>query len=137
VNSVLRKAQRIRLKAQAYRALHRSILERDGWRCQACGSMSNLEIHHSAPGQTWCFQRRSVRREATQVLQMARVSVAWAGLRGEGRAGLAEGNGAATQPGRPGELDSHSLARSINCVKQVLTSRSSAVLSGEGRVTGF
>jgi 5-methylcytosine-specific restriction endonuclease McrA len=22
------------------------VLRRDGWRCQACGTMSNLEVHH-------------------------------------------------------------------------------------------
>jgi len=32
-------------------ALHREILERDGWRCQACGSMRGLEVQH--------IQRRS------------------------------------------------------------------------------
>jgi 5-methylcytosine-specific restriction endonuclease McrA len=46
MNHPIPKPQRIRLKAQAYRTLHRSVLERDHWRCQACGSMSNLEVHH-------------------------------------------------------------------------------------------
>jgi 5-methylcytosine-specific restriction endonuclease McrA len=22
------------------------VLRRDGWRCQSCGTMSNLEVHH-------------------------------------------------------------------------------------------
>jgi 5-methylcytosine-specific restriction endonuclease McrA len=26
--------------------LHRQVLERDGWRCQACGNMQNLQAHH-------------------------------------------------------------------------------------------
>ena len=30
----------------AYRKLQRKILERDGWRCQACGAISGLEVHH-------------------------------------------------------------------------------------------
>lgn len=38
--------RRVRLDAGAYRTLHRTIVERDGWRCQACGSMSGLEVHH-------------------------------------------------------------------------------------------
>jgi HNH endonuclease len=28
------------------RALRQQVLRRDGWRCQACGRMSNLEVHH-------------------------------------------------------------------------------------------
>ena len=51
MNQLLPKRRRTRLNAQAYRILHRKILERDGWRCQACGSMSGLEVHH--------MQRRS------------------------------------------------------------------------------
>jgi predicted HNH restriction endonuclease len=26
--------------------LHRQVLERDGWRCQTCGSMQHLQVHH-------------------------------------------------------------------------------------------
>jgi 5-methylcytosine-specific restriction endonuclease McrA len=40
------KSPRVRLDADAYRELHRRILERDGWRCQICGSMQNLQVHH-------------------------------------------------------------------------------------------
>ena len=40
------KRSRIRLNEEAYARLHRRILERDGWRCQACGSSQNLQIHH-------------------------------------------------------------------------------------------
>lgn len=47
----LPKRPRIRLDAKAYRTMRGKILERDGWRCQACGSMSGLEVHH--------IQRRS------------------------------------------------------------------------------
>lgn len=35
-----------RLDPKSYRTLHRKILERDGWRCQACGRMQNLQVHH-------------------------------------------------------------------------------------------
>jgi len=34
------------LNPESYRNLHRKILIRDGWRCQNCGSMSQLEVHH-------------------------------------------------------------------------------------------
>ena len=40
------KRRRIRLAADAYGRLRKEILERDGWRCQACGSLLGLEIHH-------------------------------------------------------------------------------------------
>lgn len=26
--------------------MHRQVLERDGWRCQTCGSMHRLQVHH-------------------------------------------------------------------------------------------
>jgi len=37
---------RIRLDANSYRELHRQVLERDGWRCQTCGSLQHLQVHH-------------------------------------------------------------------------------------------
>ena len=41
------KPYRIRLNADAYYRLRRKILERDGWRCQHCGSISGVEVHHT------------------------------------------------------------------------------------------
>ena len=35
-----------RLGQDEYRLLRLAVLERDGWRCQQCGSMCNLEVHH-------------------------------------------------------------------------------------------
>ena len=40
------KSPRRKLDSDSYRKLHRQVLERDGWRCQACGSMHHLQIHH-------------------------------------------------------------------------------------------
>ena len=40
------KTPRLRLDANSYHELHRQVLERDGWRCQVCGSMQNLQVHH-------------------------------------------------------------------------------------------
>jgi 5-methylcytosine-specific restriction endonuclease McrA len=37
---------RLRLDPEAYRQLYREVLERDGWRCQWCGRMENLQVHH-------------------------------------------------------------------------------------------
>jgi len=39
-------AQRLRLDSASYENLRQQVLRRDAWRCQACGAMSNLEVHH-------------------------------------------------------------------------------------------
>jgi len=40
------KRPRLRLDPEAYDRLCQEILERDGWRCQSCGTMRGLEVHH-------------------------------------------------------------------------------------------
>ena len=30
----------------SYELLRQQILRRDNWRCQSCGALSNLEVHH-------------------------------------------------------------------------------------------
>ena len=40
------KAPRLRLDLLSYETLRQQILRRDSWRCQSCGTMSNLEVHH-------------------------------------------------------------------------------------------
>ena len=40
------KAAPTRLDPLSYESLRQQILRRDGWRCQSCGAMSNLEVHH-------------------------------------------------------------------------------------------
>jgi 5-methylcytosine-specific restriction endonuclease McrA len=40
------KTPRLRLDSITYRELHRQVLERDGWRCQICGRMQHLQVHH-------------------------------------------------------------------------------------------
>jgi 5-methylcytosine-specific restriction endonuclease McrA len=40
------KSPRLRLDSSSYRKLQRQVMERDGWRCQACGSIQNLQVHH-------------------------------------------------------------------------------------------
>jgi 5-methylcytosine-specific restriction endonuclease McrA len=37
---------RRRLDPDNYRALRKQVLTRDGWRCQLCGSLRNLQVHH-------------------------------------------------------------------------------------------
>ena len=46
MKKVSRKSPRLRLDANSYLELHRQVLERDGWRCQFCGSTQNLQVHH-------------------------------------------------------------------------------------------
>jgi 5-methylcytosine-specific restriction endonuclease McrA len=36
----------LRLDPLSYENLRQQTLRRDGWRCQSCGAMSNLEVHH-------------------------------------------------------------------------------------------
>jgi 5-methylcytosine-specific restriction endonuclease McrA len=45
-NSTLQKRIRNRMAPRLYARLRREILERDGWRCQCCGSCKNLDVHH-------------------------------------------------------------------------------------------
>ena len=40
------KAAPLRLDTLSYKSLRQQILLRDGWRCQSCGTMSNLQVHH-------------------------------------------------------------------------------------------
>jgi 5-methylcytosine-specific restriction endonuclease McrA len=46
MNGVRQKRPRLRLDPVAYRELRQQVLERDGWRCQFCGSLAGLEAHH-------------------------------------------------------------------------------------------
>lgn len=46
MNSIRPKAPRLRLDPVSYENLRQQVLRRDGWRCQSCGAMSNLEVHH-------------------------------------------------------------------------------------------
>jgi ATP-dependent DNA helicase RecQ len=40
------KGSLLRLDLASYERLRQQIQLRDGWRCQSCGAMSNLEVHH-------------------------------------------------------------------------------------------
>ena len=43
------KRPRIKLSPAEYLSLHYQVLKRDGWRCQECGSLNNLQVHHQKP----------------------------------------------------------------------------------------
>lgn len=40
------KVVRLRTDPLSYDRLRQQVLRRDGWTCQSCGTMSNLEVHH-------------------------------------------------------------------------------------------
>ncbi len=46
MKQILPKQPPIRLEQQDYQNLREQVLRRDSWRCQLCGSMTNLEVHH-------------------------------------------------------------------------------------------
>jgi 5-methylcytosine-specific restriction endonuclease McrA len=46
MNRTRPKRPRLRLQQGTYEQLHQAVLHRDGWRCQSCGIMTNLEVHH-------------------------------------------------------------------------------------------
>jgi len=47
MNSIRSEAPRLQLEPEAYQNLRQQVLRRrDSWRCQSCGAMSNLEVHH-------------------------------------------------------------------------------------------
>ncbi len=37
---------RLRLDQRSYQRLRERVFERDGWRCQHCGCLSELQVHH-------------------------------------------------------------------------------------------
>lgn len=46
MSSIDPKPSRFRVDPVAYDGLRQHVLRRDGWRCQSCGAMANLEVHH-------------------------------------------------------------------------------------------
>jgi 5-methylcytosine-specific restriction endonuclease McrA len=46
VNRIRPKTSRLRLDREPYERLRELVLRRDGWRCQCCGTKTNLEVHH-------------------------------------------------------------------------------------------
>jgi 5-methylcytosine-specific restriction endonuclease McrA len=46
MNRIQVKSPRLRLAPKLYKNLRHRVLRRDGWKCQSCGALSNLEVHH-------------------------------------------------------------------------------------------
>jgi 5-methylcytosine-specific restriction endonuclease McrA len=48
MSQIRAKSPRLRLSPESYEDVRQQVLRRDGWRCQSCGTISNLEVHHKA-----------------------------------------------------------------------------------------
>jgi 5-methylcytosine-specific restriction endonuclease McrA len=46
MNPIRPKRPRTRLVREAYERLRQQVLKRDNWRCQGCGALGNLQVHH-------------------------------------------------------------------------------------------
>jgi 5-methylcytosine-specific restriction endonuclease McrA len=46
MSSIGPKPVRLRLDPNLYEQLRNQVLRRDCWRCQSCGALANLEVHH-------------------------------------------------------------------------------------------
>jgi len=46
MSNIRPKQPRVQLEPGAYDELRQQVLRRDGWRCQFCGAMTNVEVHH-------------------------------------------------------------------------------------------
>jgi 5-methylcytosine-specific restriction endonuclease McrA len=46
VKRIRPKRPRLRLDPEGYDQLRKEVLRRDAWKCQACGSRQNLQVHH-------------------------------------------------------------------------------------------
>jgi 5-methylcytosine-specific restriction endonuclease McrA len=46
MNQFLQKQVPVRLENREYEGIRKRVLRRDGWRCQFCGTMTSLEVHH-------------------------------------------------------------------------------------------
>ena len=46
MNQLRQRMPRLKLPSADYEVLRNQVLERDGWRCQFCGTLNQLEVHH-------------------------------------------------------------------------------------------
>jgi len=46
MNRIRPKQPRQRLDPELYEGLREQVLRRDSWKCQCCGTRSDLEVHH-------------------------------------------------------------------------------------------
>jgi 5-methylcytosine-specific restriction endonuclease McrA len=78
-NPSSQKTPRIRITPELYATLRREVLERDGWRCQRCGSSQCLDVHHmkrrSALGDDAEANLITLCRECHQIQHMPTLTV--------------------------------------------------------------
>jgi 5-methylcytosine-specific restriction endonuclease McrA len=55
-----------RLDIPGYQQLRHEVLKRDSWRCQECGAMTNLEVHHTQ------FRSRSGQDQEDNLITLCR-----------------------------------------------------------------
>lgn len=46
MSQLRQKMRRLKLASTEYQELRDQVLKRDGWRCQLCGTLQNLHVHH-------------------------------------------------------------------------------------------
>lgn len=46
MNEISPRNPRVSLAPDAYDRLRQQVLKRDNWRCQNCGCLENLDVHH-------------------------------------------------------------------------------------------
>jgi 5-methylcytosine-specific restriction endonuclease McrA len=49
VERLRQKRPRLALDPDEYGMLKKHVLDRDGWKCQHCGTSQNLQVHHVVP----------------------------------------------------------------------------------------
>jgi len=80
---------RLRLDPASYEDLRQKVLCRDSWRCQCCGTMSNLQVHHKQ------FRSRSGDDSEENLITLcARCHREMHSLRGDASIVMREGAGA-------------------------------------------
>jgi 5-methylcytosine-specific restriction endonuclease McrA len=71
-DSIFQKRHRICAASVPYAKLRKEILARDNWRCQVCGRLKNLDLHHmrrrSALGEDLETNLITLCRECHQIL---------------------------------------------------------------------
>jgi 5-methylcytosine-specific restriction endonuclease McrA len=45
----IRHKPRVKLSPEEYTVVRKKVLERDSWRCQDCGAIKELQVHHIKP----------------------------------------------------------------------------------------
>jgi 5-methylcytosine-specific restriction endonuclease McrA len=46
MEEIIPRKPRVKLTLDAYERLRQEVLKRDNWRCQNCGHLENLQVHH-------------------------------------------------------------------------------------------